>query len=385
MKVLRKLCILLLAALLLSACQNGKPTAEQTAATDATSISETTAEPEVSKPTEPTLPTSNELQFSPNQEGIYNYCPTAMQLDDGSVYIYYCTNQDPYQVIDYVGCRRGVRGEDGSIVWESETVALSPDGGTWDAHHTCDPSVIAGEFTYQGQSYGYLMAYLGCTSYDNQENKIGLAVSKTPEGPFVRVGNTPLIDFQIDPSVSVFQWGVGQPSLVSLDKKGHVNLFYTQGDKNGTRLMVDEWELSNLDTPQKIKTESVSKTGLFNLQNQSDFMNNADLLYDANADRYYAISDCHPNPTDVPDYIASHVRINFCSAKTSIASGFWRSLCSIAPAETGFARNHNAGFLRDAYGHLPDNGYLTAFYTVSVTGNDSLWSYRIYDHHVKLP
>ena len=72
MKGLRKLCILLLAALLLSACQNGKPTAEQTAATDATSISETTAEPEVSKPTEPTLPTSNELQFSPNQEGIYN-------------------------------------------------------------------------------------------------------------------------------------------------------------------------------------------------------------------------------------------------------------------------------------------------------------------------
>ena len=330
------------------------------------------------------IPPSYELQFTNDKNGIYNYCPSVMQMSDGTLYSYYCTNTVPYQVVDYIGCRKGVRDEDGEIEWGEESIVLSPTKDTWDGHHVCDPSVIVGQFSYRGESYGYLMAYLGCTSYDNQENKIGLAVSKTPEGPFIKVGDSPLVDFVKDLSVSVFQWGVGQPSLISKDGQGSVYMFYTRGDKNGTRLIVDEWELSSLDAPEKIKTFSVSAKGLTNLNGEADFMNNADLAYDNASKRFYAVSDCHPNPSDTPDYISSHFRITSFAELYGISEAYWRTERVVSPDDTGYPRNHNTGILRDEHGHLPNNGYLTVFYTVSTVGADSLWSYRIPEYHIAI-
>ena len=390
------LCVVLLLSILLCACTEGeyisppteKPSIESSGAVSSSvpQASETAekSDTESQEPQKIVLPSSNDLQFTNEKNGIYNYCPVAMQLSDGTVYIYYCTNKESYKVIDYVGCRKGVRGEDGSIVWGEEKIVFSPSESGWDSHHVCDPSVIAGDFEYGGEHYGYLLAYLGCTSYDNQENKIGIAVANTPEGPFVRVGTKPLIDFVKDPSVSVFQWGVGQPSLVSLDKKGRVQLFYTRGDKDGTRLMMDEWELSDLDAPLKVSTTTVSRSGLRDLNDALDFMNNADIVYDAESNRYYSTSDCHPNPESTPNFISSHFRINYFEKKASMMMVSWLPLITVTPKITGFSRNHNTGFLRDQYGHTTQNGYLTVFYTMSVTGNDSLWSYRIYDYNLKL-
>jgi len=345
----------------------------------ADTAADTTAEEE-----EPALPPFKKLQFTSVEKGIYNYCPSAMQMPDGTVYIYYCTNKNSYEVVDYIGCRKGTPTESGKFKWSLETIVLSPSHGSWDAHHTCDPSVIAGDFTYGGTSYKYLMAYLGCTSYDNQDNKIGLAVANSPEGPFVKVGTSPFIDFTMDPSFTGFQWGVGQPSLVSMDRAGKVCLFYTRGDKDGTREMVDEWDLSNLDAPVKIGTEKLSARGLYNLGGGQDIMNNADFVCDAQNDRYYAVSDCHPNPKDAPDYISSHVRVTYFDKESDFSDILWNSVETISPKETDFPRNHNAGILRDEYGQMTENGYLTVFYTVSKTGDKSLWSYRIYNYNIAL-
>lgn len=333
------------------------------------------------------MPTkNNNLQFDSTKEGIYNYCPSIMELADGTVYIYYCTNTESFQVVDYIGCRKGTRGTDGTIAWGEEKIVLAPGAqGAWDAHHVCDPSVIAGEFSYGGESYGYLMAYLGCTSYDNQENEIGLAVAKSPEGPFIKVGTEPFVKFTMDPDVTVFQWGVGQPSLVSMDKKGKVWMFYTKGDADGTRLIVDGWNLSDLDSPTGLLREEISANGLVDLEENQDFMNNADLVYDVENGRFFAVSDCHPNPKDPPNYISAHFRVTYFDKKDSFTQIKWEKLKYVGPVLTDFMRNHNTGVLRDAYGHLNDDGYLSIFYTKSDTGNSSLWSYRIYDYYVELP
>lgn len=331
------------------------------------------------------LPKSNVLQFTNGKEGIYNYCPSVIKLDGGTLYAYYCTNVNSFDVTDHIGCRKGIQGSDGSISWEEEKIVLSPDVGTWDARHTCDPSVIAGDFEYKNQKYSYMMAYLGCTSSDNQCNKIGIAVAKTPDGPFIKVGNKPLIDFEADAEYSGFQWGVGQPSLINADCKGRIWLFYTLGDKNGTRLVADEWELSELDAPERVSSEEISKKGLVNLNGGNDYMNNADLLYDAENKRFYASSDCHPNPSDEPSYISSHFRVTYFTWEDSFNDTVWKDCEVVSPQMTGFARNHNTGFLRDKYGHITDGGCLTVFYTTSVTGSDSLWSYRIYNYSIRIP
>lgn len=333
------------------------------------------------------LPDSNNLQFVNNTAGIYNYCPSIMELSDGTRYMYYCTNRDSYNVSDHIGCRKGTKTADGTYVWGEEVIVLAPSASDWDSHHVCDPSVIAGRFAYNGETYGYLLAYLGCTSWDNQENEIGLAVSKTPDGPFIRVGTTPIVQFTKDPNVSAFQWGVGQPSLVSMDKAGTVWLFYTRGDQNGTRIMVEKWNFSNLNAPAKLLTQTLPATGLANLNGGGDYMNNADFVYDAANDRFYAASDCHPEPGDLPNFIASHFRVTYFNGSGNFSSVKWQTLATVGPDKTGFPRNHNTGVLRDAYGHLTSSGYLTVYYTKSETGQrewDWLGTYRIYDYHLRL-
>lgn len=388
---MKRFALLLIISVLLASC--AAPDGNEDKVTDVTDTEAvtdvltteaiTTKAPETDPP-EVTPPASFVLQFDAGREGIYNYCPTVITEADGTRYVYYCTNRDSYKVIDYVGCRKGTPNADGSYTWSEETIVLSPSAaGAWDAHHTCDPSVIKGKFTYGGKDYSYLMAYLGCTSYDNQENKIGLAVADSPMGPFVKVGDKPLVDFKLDPSVTFFQWGVGQPSLVSIDKAGKAWLFYTRGDKNGTRVVFRECDLSSLDSPVMGAEKALSVNGLRNLDGGSDFMNNADLAYDPVKDRFYSASDCHPNPTTVPDYIAGSFRVNYMNG-TGLTSGYWRTTATVGIKETGAPRNHNVGLARDEYGHLPQNGYLTVYYTVSETGNDSLWSYRIYEYNLKI-
>lgn len=334
------------------------------------------------KPEEIVIPDSFNLQFDNSKKGIYNYCPSIMQISDDTRYIYYCTNQVSYNVTDYIGCRKATLNSSGEWEWSEESIVLSPTKDTWDARHVCDPSVVGGSFKYNGETYSYLMAYLGCTSSDNQENKIGLAVSKSPEGPFVKVGDAPLVDFQKDPSSSAFQWGVGQPSLVNMDKQGTVMMFYTRGDKTATRTIVEEWDLSDLSNPKRNSSVKLSENGLRTLNGTSDILNNADFVYDSEAKRFYASSDCHPNPSDAPNFISSHFRIGYFEESSSYEYFVWKKLAQVGEDATGFARNHNTGILRDEYGHLP-NGYITVYYTVSVTGNSSLWSYRIYDYNIK--
>lgn len=326
---------------------------------------------------------NNTRQFTSKKGGIYNYCPSIMVCDDGSAYVYYCTNKDSNRIVDYVGFRKGTVLSNGEIKWGEESRVLSPTSGSWDAMHTCDPSVIKGKFNYNSEEYSYLLAYLGCTSIDNQDNKVGLAVAKSPEGPFVKIGDQPFIDFTMDPTVSVFQWGVGQPSLVSEDKEGKVYLFYTRGDKDGTRTIVENWDLSDLNSPKLINRETLSHKGLVNLNGGGDILNNADFAYDPESGRFYASSDCHPNPSDEPDFIASHFRIISFDPSEGFSDFTWRNDYQIGPDETGFARNHNTGIVTDEYGHLLVGETLTVFYTRSLAGANYLWSYRIYNYTVE--
>ena len=73
--------------------------------------------------------TQNTLLCSPTKSGIYNYCPSVMQTEDGTRYLYYCTNRNSYEVVDYIGCRKGTPNADGSYTYGAETIVLQPTEG----------------------------------------------------------------------------------------------------------------------------------------------------------------------------------------------------------------------------------------------------------------
>lgn len=319
--------------------------------------------------------TQNAQLCAPTKDGIYNYCPSVLEEADGTRYLYYCTNRESYKIIDYIGCRRGTRNADGSYTYGAETVVLAPTAGAWDAHHTCDPSVVRGDFTYKGQSYRYLMAYLGCTSYDNQDNEIGFAVANDPMGPFVKIADTPTIPYVREGDA--WQWGVGQASLVSRDKGSRVYVFYTEGTATRTHEFVDEWDFADLENPVRLSHTDLATTGLTTRTGGGDYISNADFAYDADSNSFYMATDSHPYPSDEPNYITEYFRVAY-FAGDDVTRVRWNELEHIGPAETGFARNHNVGLVRDAYGWLPGGNSLTVYYTGAGKGANALWTYRLH-------
>ena len=319
--------------------------------------------------------TQNAQLCAPTKDGIYNYCPSVLEEADGTRYLYYCTNRESYKIIDYIGCRRGTRNADGSYTYGAETVVLAPTAGKWDAHHTCDPSVVRGDFTYKGQSYRYLMAYLGCTSYDNQDNEIGFAVANDPMGPFVKIADTPTIPYVREGDA--WQWGVGQASLVSRDKGSTVYVFYTEGTATRTHEFVDEWDFADLENPVRLSHTDLATTGLTTRTGGGDYIGNADFAYDADSNSFYMATDSHPYPSDEPNYITEYFRVAY-FAGDDVTRVRWNELEHIGPAETGFARNHNVGLVRDAYGWLPGGNSLTVYYTGAGKGANALWTYRLH-------
>lgn len=344
--------------------------------------------------------TQAELLFGHGTAGVdkfYNYCPSIMEESDGTRHIYYCTNRDAGDVTDYVGYRKGTLQNDGSYSWSSETIVLSPTDGMWDERHTCDPSVIKGSFTYLSHNYSYLMAYLGCITSDNSNNEVGLAVSDNPIGPWTKVDSlNPFEHFTGTSGYTGWEWGYGQPSLISIDKAGKVLFTFTAGEKSGTHIYVEKWDLSNLDSPSQLASrKQVGFTGLTNVNGNADStLNNVDFAYDDASGRMYGIRDNHPNATSYPEvatasqlfYVEPH------SSDKSIGGNLFKYanfkiVKNLDQSVTGLARNHNCGLVRDEYGHLNNPSSIEVVITDGIENTDwwsALASYRLYSYKVDI-
>ena len=381
---------------------------------------------------------------------IYNYCPSVMQEGENVRHIYYCANLADRAVIDAIAYRRGIL-IDGVWYWSPEQIVLTPsantfdyqsfdwegvdwsaqdwdkdvtwDNGAWDRRHVCDPSVVKGEFSYQGEKYSYLMAYLGCYVAD-RDNEIGLAVAKSPAGPWVRVeyaadpekdanhidglvsekdpwtrSNRAFISF--DDSFEEYYdstaaqvagaWGVGQPSLISVDKKGKILIFYTLNGGSAARVMAERWDLSDLSAPVREFREELTMRGItqYGSSEASYACSNSDLGYDPAKNRFYIVGDAFPFPTDMPNYIAQYSYVGYMNnidATAVLGDRFvgenrltarWNEVDFIDEYMTGYARNHNAGLVRDEYGWIPKPDSLEVCVTASTAGSGFGYTYRI--------
>lgn len=328
----------------------------------------------------------------------YNYCPTAFE-EDGIRHIFYCANKLHGNVTDYIAYRRGEKNSEGKWIYSEITYVLEPTPDTWDSRHVCDPSVIKGAFTYNGEDYRYLMAYLGCVTSDNTKNEVGLAVAKNPEGPWIKVKNEPFIHYELNSNTG-FQWGYGQPSLVSVDKEGEVLLFYTVGDGASTYTRVERWNLSSLDNPIMVSDgyKRVITRGLKNLNNTADFISNADFAYDPSSGRIYMIKDDHPNPEgsnvssgatiyyleedfENPDFYPGYTLFN-------VVGDMWNEMDHIDISVSGHELNHNTGFVTDEYGWTISNKSIDCLFTAANFYPNSFWgtlgSYRIYQYRMQI-
>ena len=311
----------------------------------------------------------NGMMFDyPDFKKYYNYAPTLI-VEGDKAYLWYCTNIISAVAGDHVAYREGVRIKN-KWYWSEQEIVLYPGNpGEWDCKHICDPSVIKGEFNYNGEVYNYLMSYLGCMTDGNYENAFGFALSKQPQGPWVKVPEiSPLIDFYEDygGTNGKMQWGTGQPSIVSVDKKGKVLVFYTKHtyQDNGWGTMVERWDFSDLNNAKRDFVKYVPATGLYQKDGKTiDSITVADFMYDQYRNCIYVGTDVHPFGNGYPDNITdvSRVaRLNLSSSEAVLGDTFqsskikWEDLYHISQLDTGRGKNTNLGFYRDPYGWLPE-------------------------------
>jgi len=274
---------------------------------------------------------------------IYKYCPVSI---NGNVF--YCSNLDnPGSVTDGIFLNNG-------------TKVLGTTPGSWDSAQVCDPSVISGSFNYNGENYCYLMAYLGCVTYDCTNNEIGFAVSNDLVN-WVKTGK--VISAAWDGA-----WGVGQPCLINKD--GNVILFYTSGTVSKTTTYAIRLNCSNLNNIGYLESCEI-RVPDFHVSN-ADFAIEGDYLY--------ITCDTHPFSGGNLNFISdaqSIYRTPFTSADLNTFSNNWELVARIGSETTGHLKNHNAGFIRDGYGNLIYHGLLVT--TGDDLGTDfltNLWTYR---------
>ena len=320
------------------------------------------------------------------------------------MHIWYCTNKDSGIIMDHIGYRTGVLQEDGKWLFSDEKIVLAPTEGTWDGRHTCDPAVIKGEFRMGGQTYNSLMAYLGCTTEDYQKNETGLAVAKDVGGPWVKVDSVnPIVPWYDDGDMATEQgkyenwqgtsriyWGTGMPSLVSVDGKGEVLLFYSS-TLRGTG--VRRLDLSDIDHPVTKFTTSLSHNGIVNSRGLKCNVGIADFAFDPVAKRLYVTGVTNDKlPEDVTKTLVnSHSLLAYvdglgdmeavCAALQG-GSYKWNVVGYVGPSDTGWNRNHNPGMVRSALGYVPSSNKIGV--VVSTGNNDwpneNIFTYRLFGH-----
>ena len=279
------------------------------------------------------------------QSGVYQYCPTYI---DGV--ILYCSNEaNPWQV------------KDGIYIDGKRVLTTTPD--SWDSVQVCDPTVVAGNFTYNNKSYKYLMAYLGCATYDCTNNEIGFAVSNNLY-KWTKVS-------KIVAAPNDGSWGVGQPSL--LNYNGAIYLFYTSGTVDKTTTYVEQLDCTNLN--------EIKHLGQKEITCNYDYISNADFAFTED-DYIYMICDTHPFPTGALNFVSAEQSI-YMAQWDGTLDGFekvnWDLLTKIGNKITGHERNHNGCFVRNKFGELITN-------QVYVTTADSIgtWSENLYTYRFRL-
>lgn len=317
----------------------------------------------------------------------YSYCPSIIANGDGTSHVFFCGNPNQGTMVDNV--YHIVEYANGT---HTAAVSVLHPSLNWDSHHTCDPCVIEGEFKMDGTTYRYAMFFLS-NPLEYYYNEIGVAFSNDlgasswVKYPVQLVPKTWPTEGDQSLGGNAKSWGVGQPSAVSLDKKGKVLLTYTIGDSAGTRVAFREMDLSDMSHPDLGTAMNMNAAGLENLNGGSDYTCNCDFAIAPSDNKIVMVRPVQPHPSTYPSYIPVAQEVDYMDLDSFRAGiGKWTPLARIDNSVSGFPRNHNAGLSRDSFGHLTEWETPTVYFTVSKetpdvnasTGKHAEWTYHIY-------
>lgn len=290
--------------------------------------------------------------------GRYDYAPSVIQDEYGIRYAFVCENRDPFKIVDYVYLYKGIPTKNG-YKWQPGTLIVEPSAFPWDNNHICDPDVRKFKTTYNGETYDWIMTYLGTDQWDNMHNQIGLAISKNIEGPYIKFDKNPFVK-----STDRTKWGVGQSTSIVLNDST-IRLFYSNSNGGFT---YQDIVLNNLNNVKYGVEKKIPGMGSNNYPAYSE-------------KNVYMVSERRVDmDKQIPTWVGNVSELTYIprSQDLSTDGSKWIKIGAVTPKESGFPRNHNPGILTDAKGYMLNDDELIMYFTVAMTGSNWLWSYDMY-------
>lgn len=316
--------------------------------------------------------------------GYYNEHASVLE-ENGERYVYYTKNQTKNDDgREYIAVRKGTQ-RNGEWTYTNASVALQPAKSGWDGEKVFQSDVVKGDFTYHGAAYSYLMAYAGTQSDTSRKGaQIGLAVAKTPTGPFERVNDTPFLTwnaYDYSQYGETVTNGVCEPSLINYNGGGQIILFYSLFNPNTSHsckyvLLDASADLKDLPARSGERGNLLSKEGIADMGTDPACIG-ADFALSADKTTLYAVRDYYPVPAVAP---AVAEAVQLIGAPVDI---LWQTVGEQSPRwtvlddkissldtavweeenKTGYDRVYSACIIASEYGYVQSGAPLSIAFT----------------------
>lgn len=337
--------------------------------------------------------------------GYYNEHPCVFE-ENNERYVYYTKNKvKSSDDSEYIAVRKATQSE-GKWIYGNAGVALDVSESGWDSEKVFQADVVRGVFTFDDEQYSYLMAYAATDSDTSRKAaQIGFAVAKSAEGPFIRVGENPVITwnaYDYSQYGELITNGVCEPSLINYDGVSNIVLFYSLFNPNTSYsckyMILDlSGDLKSLTTKKGERGNVLSAKGITDMGTDpacisADFALSADKSTIYAVRDYYPISPLSPAVAEAVQVLSAPIGIltetvGDNSPKWTIIDDKISSLDTAVWEKeemTGYDRIYSACIIGDEYGILHSETFLISFTSCALASSTPNYKYTPMIHEYRI-
>lgn len=266
----------------------------------------------------------------------YDYAPSVMYGDGSRIKAWWCGSNNG-DAIFY--------SELSSSGWTSPERVLSPSDSGWDSVHVCDPTVVTGGFSADGQTWDYAMYFSGADNGVGTNTQIGVAFSNGGTS-WQKYSGNPIVSPLDSPTDS---YGAGMPTAYrEPGTDSTVSLAFFDATDNAANHVVAATDGITFGSRTELTANPIDGTAI------------GDVAFFPDEDVWYVSTK---NNNDQECYLYK--------TATSDLNSTWTECGRINSALTGNHDNHNPGWMRWPNGDLREEPATLTKYVYFGTGGDS--------------
>lgn len=266
----------------------------------------------------------------------------------GKHYIWWCSQGANSTDVIYRSTKTGSLGPTG---WSTPAQVFSEAQSPWATHHTCDPSVIRGTFTYSGQTYTYALYYTADTNTSGVGGDASIGVAFSNDG----INWTSYPNAILFPAGTGSGYGAGMSGVAFYPPTGQLMHAYLDSSVNPIlRLNASSDGISfSPFPPQATQLHAAGRLG-----NDGQ---GPDISYNT-ADRHWYAAIKNHDPAGIYDGETRVLR----STNPDDLLGTWEVLGIFNSSVTGWPQNHNPGLSKNQDGtlYVDSQGWAYVFFSV---------------------